>query len=337
MSAAVFVYHSPIISAFHNLALEEHLLRSRPEGNYVLLWQSANTVVIGRHQNLPEEINLPYAEERGIAVVRRSTGGGAVYHDAGNLNFSFIGPAARSVEVAMQHFTRPVVEALNSLGVPAELSGRNDIMAGEKKISGNAQMLLGGRMLHHGTLLYDSELSVLAGVLKVRPEKFISKSAKSVRSRVGNIVEFLKKPLTVNEFAAYLLERFGSAAGARPLELSPADEAAIARLRADKYECWDWNHGRSPVSGLVRLRKFPGGMLEARLDIRAGRIADCAFYGDFMALRPAEEVAAVLCGIPFSPGEVEAALAAFGAKAALEEYFGGITAPEVVACLFDKE
>lgn len=334
MATPLYVFHSPHINAYYNLALEEHLLRSRQKDRILLLWRSANTVVIGRHQNLPEEINLPYAEEKGIAVVRRSSGGGAVYQDTGNVNFSFIAPRRQSGEEAMRFFTQPVIAALEDLGIEASLSGRNDIMIDYKKISGNAQMVLGNAMLHHGTLLYHVDIAKLAGVLKVRPEKFASKSIKSVRSRVGNITDFLTNPPAVEVFINHLLWHIGKAEDAQPLVLSAQDNTDIEALLLGKYKTWEWNHGRSPKSTMKKTQWFSGGMLEIYLEINDGRMAECVFYGDFMSMRPAEEVATALSGTPFTRQNAEAVLEVFFNTTPIEEYFGTITLPELLDCFF---
>ena len=187
-----------------NLAFEEYVLTNRKEGEYLLLWQNDNTIVIGRNQNAEAEINRAFVEEHGIHVVRRTTGGGAVYHDMGNLNYSFITDVGNAEELTMARFTRPIVEALKALGLQVEASGRNDILVEGRKISGTAQRVTRGRILHHGTLLFNADPSMVAGALNVDPEKFRSKSAKSVRSRIGNIQDFLKQDMDLPAFWAYL-------------------------------------------------------------------------------------------------------------------------------------
>ena len=190
----------------YNLALEETVLRRRIQGDYLLLWQNDNTIVIGQNQNAEAEINRAFVETHGIRVVRRTTGGGAVYHDLGNLNYSFITDAGDAERLTMERFTRPVVEALRGLGLQAEASGRNDILVEGRKVSGTAQRLLGKRILHHGTLLFDANPEMVAGALNVDPTKFQSKSSKSVRSRIGNIRTFLKEDMDLPAFWAYLKE-----------------------------------------------------------------------------------------------------------------------------------
>lgn len=186
----------------YNLAFEETVLRNRQDRPYLLLWQNDNTIVVGQNQNTAAEIDPDFVEEHHIHVVRRTTGGGAVYHDMGNLNYSFITDVENAADMSYQQFTRPVVEALQGLGLQAEASGRNDILVEGRKISGTAQRLLGKRMLFHGTLLFDSDPSMIAGALRADPAKFESKSTQSVRSRVGNIRSFLKKDMDLPRFLA---------------------------------------------------------------------------------------------------------------------------------------
>ena len=189
----------------YNLALEQYVLEHFREGDWLLLWQNANTVVIGLNQNTAEEINAAFVEKHGVNVVRRMTGGGAVYHDLGNLNYSFICDVGNAEELTIRRFTDPVCRALAAMGVDAETSGRNDILVVGKKVSGVAQRITNGRILHHGTLLFDSDPAMIEGALKADPAKFRSKSAKSVRSRVGNIRDYLPADADLAQFRERLL------------------------------------------------------------------------------------------------------------------------------------
>ena len=246
----------------YNLAFEETVLRNRQDRPYLLLWQNDNTIVVGQNQNTAAEIDPDFVEEHHIHVVRRTTGGGAVYHDMGNLNYSFITDVENAADMSYQQFTRPVVEALQGLGLQAEASGRNDILVEGRKISGTAQRLLGKRMLFHGTLLFDSDPSMIAGALRADPAKFESKSTQSVRSRVGNIRSFLKEDMDLPAFWQYLKDAFGGE-GLETGTLTAEELAAVQALKERKYDTWEWTYGRSPRFTFHNKRKWPGGILEA--------------------------------------------------------------------------
>ena len=204
MANSVTYLETGSLIPYYNLAFEEWVLTHCLEGDYLMLWQNDNTIVIGQNQNAEAEINRAFVDEHKINVVRRGTGGGAVYHDLGNLNYSFITDAGDLQERSAARFTQPVVEALKALGLDAESSGRNDILVSGRKVSGTAQQLYKGRILHHGTLLFDSNADMIVGALNPDPTKFQSKSVQSVRSRVGNIRSFLPQDMTLGEFWDYL-------------------------------------------------------------------------------------------------------------------------------------
>lgn len=317
---------------YYNLAFEEYVLTKRTEGDYLLLWQNDNTVVVGRNQNTAEEINADFAQSHHIRVVRRGTGGGAVYHDLGNLNYSFITDAGEKEELSFARFTQPVVKALCDLGLPASASGRNDILVGEYKVSGTAQRLCGDRILHHGTLLFDSDPSMVAGALAVHPEKFQSKSAKSVRARIGNIRSFLRQDMTLPEFWTYL--RTSLAQGAfSETALTAQELEQVQRLRDEKYATWDWNYGKSPAYDMVNHRRFPGGTLEVRMNAKHAVIQEIAFTGDFLSRRELTPLTDALRGCAVEPEAVMRVLQQFP----LPEYFGSITAEEVRDTICNRE
>ena len=314
---------------FYNLAFEEVVLRSRRQGNYLILWQNDRTVVIGQNQNAEAEINRSFVEANDIRVVRRMTGGGAVYHDLGNLNYSFITDAGDAEKLTMDGFTRPVVEALQGLGLQAEASGRNDILVEGRKVSGTAQRLMGGRILHHGTLLFDSDVETVAGALRVDPSKFQSKSSKSVRSRVGNIRPCLPRDMDLDAFWTYLKTALAGS-GFSEEELTPAELAEVETLRSEKYATWEWNFGRSPQFDLTNKRRFSGGGLEVGLHVEKGLITNIAFYGDFLAVSPLEPLTEALRGCPLRREDVQAVLDRFP----LQAMFGSITAQEILNTVF---
>lgn len=329
----LFVDNAGTTDARLNLALEEHILRNASWDDDVLLFYvNAPAIIIGRNQNTIEEINSTIVDERGIRVVRRVSGGGAVYHDLGNLNFSFM---TRDVNARFNRydlFNKPVVEVLRELGVPAEIGGRNDILAGGRKISGNAQFATAGKMFSHGTLLLDSNLDDVTASLKPKPGKVESKGVKSIRSRVANISEFLRAPIAVEELRDRILERiFGTSDRALipSLVLTPADWHAAHELVARRYGNWSWNFGENPPSTIQRVQRFPAGEIDARLDVHGGRITGVRFFGDFMGRTEVSELESRLQGIVYDRDTVAAALAGVETR----DYFGDVSRDDVLALL----
>ncbi|MBA2683764.1 MAG: lipoate--protein ligase [Gemmatimonadaceae bacterium] len=316
-----------------NLALEEHVLRSRmADDDLLLFYVNAPAIIIGRNQNTIEEINSEVVDARGIRVVRRVSGGGAVYHDLGNLNFSFM---TRDVNARFNRydlFNKPVVEVLRELGVPAEIGGRNDILADGRKISGNAQFATAGKMFSHGTLLLDSNLDDVTAALRPKPGKVESKGVKSIRSRVANISEFLREPITVRELRDRILERiFGTRDRALvpSLALNPADWHAARDLVERRYGSWGWNYGENPQSNVQRVQRFPAGEIDVRLDVQGGRIAHVRFFGDFMGRTEVRELEARLEGLPYDREAIVAVLSDLD----VGQYFGDIAIDDVLALL----
>lgn len=288
--------------AARNLATEQVIFDTLSGGhNCFLLWQNHSAVVIGRHQDALAEIDRAFVEANGIQLVRRLSGGGAVYHDLGNLNYSVITDARGSKAPDMAMFCEPVLRLLHRLGVPAALSGRNDMTVNGQKFSGSAQHLYRGRVLHHGTLLIDSDLSVVSRALRVDPEKIRSKGLSSVRSRVTNLRPFLPEEIDLPRFRELLLEEVLKEHPGEELSLSPAQLEEISRLSESRYRSWDWTVGASPPCSLVRRQRFEGcGTVEARLQIEHGRIAAISFCGDFFSMEEPEELAGRLRGLPLN-------------------------------------
>ena len=333
---------------YWNLAAEEYLLTALSEPVF-RLWRNAPSVIVGRYQNAAAEINSEYVRTRGIPVVRRLTGGGAVFHDLGNVNYTFIDRKVEGEDTAamFRRFTAPVISALRSLGVEASLEGRNDlVISGRKfsgnavcdlvisgrKFSGNAVCVHGGRVLQHGTLLFSASVADLSGALNTRPEKFIGKSVQSNRSRVTNISEHLParhRSMSVEEFITYLQDHI--AGGTDTLRGYTAQEmSAIDRLCREKYSTWQWNYGNSPRYGLNQTRRFPWGFIEVSLDVSGGLIRSCSIRGDYFFTRPTEEVEQALTGLPHSYEAVAAVLSSLP----LTEYFGPVTADELAELFF---
>ncbi len=311
------------LNPYFNLALEEYLLKQRDlSGDIFLLWQNNPAIIVGRHQNTWDEINHKFVRRNKITVARRMTGGGAVYHDLGNLNFTFIVRGQQPGHYDFASFARPVVAALKSLGAAAEFSGRNDILVGGKKISGNAQYRYKDSVLHHGTLLFDSDLGSLVQALNVNREKFTSKGVASVRSRVTNIKEHLAVPLTIKDFESVLAGAVFEAKGKRYKEygLSRKDLTIIEELVKTKYGTWDWNYGASPGYNLRQSKRFPWGNMEILLDIRGGAIAGCRIYGDFFAKKDMGQLEQQLVNLPLQETALRQALE----KINLSAYIDGL-------------
>ncbi|MDR0239361.1 MAG: lipoate--protein ligase [Deltaproteobacteria bacterium] len=310
-----------------NLAAEEWLLRNSPEQVF-MLWRNAPAVIVGRHQNTVAEIDQDFVRERGIAVIRRITGGGAVFHDLGNVNFSFVhlGHSAGGLDFA--RFTVPVLEALRAMGVPCEFDGRNDLLADGRKFSGNAQHIERDRVLHHGTLLFDASLADLTGALRPDPLKFQAKAVKSVPARVGMLKEYLPH-MDVEEFMGLLFAHLLRTLPGTRRDLSGEEEEAIAELTRTRYENREWNFGASPPYGFARRTRIPAGVFDIRLDVQRGVVHAACIRGDFFALRPIEELEALLRGCPHEG----AALAARLESAELDGYVRQLETEDFISCL----
>ncbi|AWX57921.1 lipoate--protein ligase [Brevibacillus brevis] len=314
-----FIDNQGITDPRINLAIEEYALKHLPNSDdYLLFYINEPSIIIGKNQNTIEEINATYVEENNIHVVRRLSGGGAVYHDLGNLNFSFITNDDGESFHNFRKFTAPVVQALKTLGVEAELTGRNDIQVGERKISGNAQYSTKGRMFSHGTLLFDSEMENVVSALKVNAEKIQSKGIKSIRSRVANISEFLVDKMTIEEFRLTVLHSIFGEGEIEEYKLTDEDWEKIHELSRSRYQTWEWNYGKSPKSNYRQSKRFDIGTVEIQLDIEKGKIKEAKIYGDFFGVRDVAELEAVLRDTPYDRSSISERLADIN----LQEFFG---------------
>lgn len=327
----LFIDNKGITDPRINLAIEEYALKNLDiEDTYLLFYINEPSIIIGKNQNSVEEINTKYVEDNGIHVVRRLSGGGAVYHDQGNLNFSFITKDDGESFHNFKKFTAPVVEALKSLGVDAEMSGRNDILAEGRKISGNAQFSTKGRMFSHGTLLFDSEIEHVVSALNVKKDKIESKGIKSIRSRVANIKEFLKEDITIEQFRQLLLEAIFKTKDVPLYELTEEDWKNIHELSKERYQNWDWNYGKSPKFNLQHSHRFPVGQIDIRLDVTKGKIENCKIYGDFFGVGDVSEIEELLIGVKYEKAEIAQAIETVDVK----HYFGNITREELLDLIY---
>lgn len=322
--------HDPRI----NLAIEEYLIRNiAPAEEILFFYINAPSIIIGRNQNTIEEINVDYVREAGLHVVRRLSGGGAVYHDLGNLNFSFIAPNKAGNFHNYAKFTQPVIDVLRAMGVEAELSGRNDILAGGRKISGNAQYVQGARMVSHGTLLWNSDLERVGQALQVKAAKIESKGIKSVRARVGNICDFLPEgnDRDIMAFRERIINGVFGGGEVASYELNENDWAQINALSASRYQQWEWNYGKSPAFAIHRQMRYAGGQVEVWLDVdRGGHIREARFVGDFFGQRDADELAVLLQGCSYAPAPLAERLQ--GVEVGL--YFATLSLEELLSLLY---
>lgn len=328
----LFIDNKGITDPRINLAIEEYALKNLDiNETYLLFYINEPSIIIGKNQNTIEEINTEYVEANGIKVVRRLSGGGAVYHDLGNLNFSFITKDDGESFHNFRKFTQPVIEALRKLGVNAELSGRNDILVEGRKISGNAQFSTKGRMFSHGTLLFDSEIDHVVSALKVRKDKIESKGIKSIRSRVANISEFLKEPMTIEEFRSVLLKNIFEGMDEIPeYVLTDEDWEKIHKLSKERYQSWDWNYGKSPKFNIQHAHRFPVGQIDVRLEVNRGIIEECKIYGDFFGVGDVSEVENKLKGVRYEKSEIQRVVD----RIDVQHYFGNITQQEFVDLIY---
>jgi len=314
---------------YFNLALEEFIFEKlNRDESYFMLWQNDNTIVVGNFQNTPEEVNQEFVEKHGIRVARRLSGGGAVYHDTGNLNFTFVVHQADLESFNFKFFVLPVIRVLEQMGIHAEFNGRNDITIEGCKISGNSQFIRGKRILHHGCIMLDSNLANVAGALRPKDAKFESKSVKSIRSRVTTINAHAPSPVSMEQFKGMLNSAVSRDNPLTPMELSKEQLEEVRRLRDEKYSTWEWNYGKSPEYNLKRERKFQAGLVTAYLQVANNRVKSIRFFGDFFGSGQLQELESSMESLPLDTG-----LTASLQKLNIGHYMNGITAQDIYQLL----
>lgn len=316
---------------YFNVATDEFIFKHLQEDCF-MLWQNDNAIIVGKHQNALAEINLDYVKAHEIKVVRRLSGGGAVYHDMGNLNFTFTRSSDREDDlVDFKRYTAPIIAVLQEMGVNAEFSGRNDIMIDGKKFSGNAEHVFKNKVMHHGTLLFSSNMPNISGALKINPLKYKDRAVKSIPKRVTNIQDHLKEKMTVEQFADrimdYILRNYDDC---KPYEFSPEDLAKIESIKKEKYETWDWNFGYSPNYDFKQGVKTSGGLLEMNMNVSQGIIQEVKIQGDFFHIRDIEEIEDALKQTPHEESKIREKLAQFN----LSDYFKDISIDDLIAAMF---
>lgn len=316
---------------YFNLATEEYVLKNFHEDSF-MLWRNEPSIIVGKHQNTLAEINTEYVNENKIKVVRRLSGGGAVFHDLGNINFTFISQGEPGTLVDFRKFTRPIIEVMQKLGIEARFEGRNDLTIDGRKFSGNAEHVYKNRVLHHGTLLFSAVMADLTGALKVDPSKFSDKAVKSVRSRVTNISEHLKEPMEIEAFMELVTQHVHEMyPDARVIELSDDDHAAIAKMVEEKYATWDWNFGYSPAYDFKKqIKTSNGGHIEMNLQAENGIISAARIFGDYFSRKETSELEEKIIGLPHTMD----AIAELAGKIEVQEYFAHVTKDEFITLFF---
>ena len=316
---------------YFNLATEEYVLKEIEEDSF-MLWRNGPSIIVGKHQNTLAEINVDYVKQNNIKVVRRLSGGGAVFHDLGNLNFTFTKKSEDENMINFRKYTDPIIEVLQNLGINARFEGRNDLTIDGKKFSGNAMHIWKSKILSHGTLLFSSHMPDLSAALKVDPLKFRDKAVKSVRSRVTNISDHLKEPMDVIQFANRIQEHMTRKyPDARFYDLSDEDRHKINELVKSKYGTWDWNFGYSPKYNFRKvLRTEKSGTIEIDLDVHDGIIRKIWIYGDYFGKYDTDEIEAALTGTEHKEEAIRAVLKRFN----LNDYIANLSIDEFIQGLF---
>lgn len=316
-----------------NLALEEYFLKHAPvPDDLVILWQNSPTVVIGRNQNAAVEINPLFIAEKNVQVVRRLSGGGAVYHDLGNLNFTFITALSAVGHNNFSHFTLPIIAALAASGVKAEFTGRNDLTIAGQKFSGNAQYIHRDRLLHHGTLLFDTDMAILAQALSGSDAKHSKPAVASVHSKVTTLRQHLPSAITLADFEAALLKAIFAAVEKpyRCYVLSPADRQSVEALAAKRYRDPTWTYGTQPLYNRANKQTFTGGSVQVLINVQNETIMQCKICGDFFATGDMDDLSAALSGAPFTRESVASIVEAWLNAHPIH----GISSDEFLSCFF---
>lgn len=318
---------------YYNFALEEYLLEQAPSDDYLFFYIHRPAIIVGKHQNTLEEINEKYVQEKNIQVARRMSGGGAVYHDEGNLNFSFVKPGKATDVNDFVSFTKPIVEVLQQLGAPAELSGRNDLTVDGFKVSGNASCFKNDRILSHGTLLFKANMGELANALNVSDIKLKSKGIQSVRSRVANLADYLPTDLTIEDLKDAIIHHFKDKEHVE-IWTPTSEERAVWEKRAEEhFATWQWNWGQSPDYNVRRVAKFPCGLIDVRLNKQENKIKQAYIYGDFFTAQDVKDLASAFTNQEWTEQALTDALK----DMEISRYFANITNQEFIYFLIHNE
>ncbi len=319
---------------YFNLALEEYYLNLDHREDAFIIWQNKPAVVVGRNQDTRAEVNHEFVRKHKIKVVRRLSGGGAVYHDLGNINFTFIKRGVSKEKTSISDLLGPVIKTLRQIGVAAEFTGRNDITVGGKKISGNARYFTRRAMLHHGTILFNTNLAMLAGALNASKNKYAARKIQSVRSRVTNVIDHIAQPVTKEEFITLLVGNIYEDNKKEYRQYRPTreDMQKISHLAGNRYRTWDWNYGSAPSFNIKVEKKLSGGTIAVYLAVKTGVIKNCRIYGDFFTSGDISELALQFEDTPYEKKAIRELID----KIHVENYLDNISGAELLTCFFES-
>ena len=313
-----------------NFALEKYAMNDlNLADEYFLFWRTEPTLMIGKFQNALQEINMDYVKENQVNVVRRVTGGGTIYTDMNGWQFSFITKNPKDQRIDFAKFTQPILDALSSIGIIAELSGRNDLLIDGRKFSGNAQYKTRSVNLHHGSLLFNTNIENMVRALSVDDEKIISKGIKSVRSRVTNIAEHLNQNLNSEGFRDLMLEHL--TADMTTYVLTPEDLKAINVIKAEQFDTWEWNFGKAPKFNITKEKRYQGGKLTVCCSVNKGVLKNIEFYGDFFEQQDLTKLKESLIGCQYNEHAINLALK----KIQADNFIYHITLEEIFNLIID--
>ncbi|WP_434799000.1 lipoate--protein ligase [Terrisporobacter vanillatitrophus] len=318
-------------SPYFNFALEEYLMTEKGFGDdeIFLFWRTNPTVMIGRYQNTYCEINEKYVKENNINVVRRNSGGGTIYTDMGAWQFTFIEKNHKENGISFGKFTEPIVNALRQENIDAHFNSRNDLLIGNKKFSGNAQYRKDETMLHHGSILFNTDIKAMVESITVAEDKIIAKGIKSVRERVINISEVMDKNITSENFRDIMLKSLLK--DSKVYTLTDEDVETVNKIKEEKFESWDWNYGKNPVFNINRWKRFDGGRVDFKLDIKKGIIKNCVIEGDFFLSGDISNVENAFIDCKYVRDDICKLLEELN----IDTYFYKITKEDLLECIID--